>query len=106
MAFHRILLTGIIASARRFNRIEFEIVEDDGTLTPVIYPRSRRGEDDQSLAVEDSIFQTAVAIYFGAQVPEQRLAIAELYLGKTKESEEGTLPVEGIKSLAPVSNTV
>lgn len=102
MTTKRIKITGLVASARRYNRIRFEIVESDGKTTPVVYPRSRDGDD--ALAVENGIFMVAQAIYFSVTDPAKRLADAELYVNNqccccTKAH------VEGVLSLSPVEPT-
>lgn len=99
MTTKKIRITGLVASARRYNRLRFEIVEDDKSTTQVVYPRTRDGDD--SLAVENGIFEVAQAIYFTAASPDQRLAMADLYLNNqccccTKAH------VEGILTLSPV----
>ena len=102
MTTKKIKITGLVASARRYNRLRFEIVEDDGSTTQVVYPRTRDGDD--SLAVENGIFTVAQAIYFSASSPDQRLAMAELYVNNqccccTKTH------VEGVLALSPVDGT-
>jgi hypothetical protein len=98
----KIKITGLVASSGRFNRLTFEIVNDDGTTSQVVYPRSRANNDgDPSLAVEDGIFALAQAIYYSAASPDARLAQARLYVSNqccccTK------VHVEGIMTLSPV----
>lgn len=97
----KIKITGLIASARRYNRLTFEIVNDDGTTTQVVYPRSRNGGDEESLAVEEGIFSLAQSIYYSAASADARIAQAQLYVNNqccccTK------VHVEGIMTLAPV----
>lgn len=101
MITKKIQITGLIASARRYNRLQFEIVEDSGDTTAVVYPRSRNGDEDDSLAVEDGIFSLATSIFYSTTTATDRVAMAKLYTNPqccccTK------VHVEGILSLTPV----
>lgn len=92
---YTIEITHLIASARRFNRIRFDVLQADGSRLEVVYPRNRNGEDDNSLAVEDSVFSLAQWLFTSGN----RRAVAELYLGK--EQPPGKIAVEGIRTLQP-----
>ena len=96
----KIKITGIIATASRYNRIQFELVGDDGKLSPIVYPASRGGDDEDSLAVESSVFQLAQAIYLAST---ERFAMAQLYLDNRCCPCSGRVVVEGVSKLSPAS---
>lgn len=103
MVTKTIQITGIIATSGRYNRIQFEIVNDDGTTTPVVYPSGRRDNDSDSLAVDSSVYSLAQAIYFSGATAKDRKATATLYLDSRCCCCCTKLHVEGIYTLGPVS---
>ncbi|MEX1364847.1 MAG: hypothetical protein AB1Z98_17095 [Nannocystaceae bacterium] len=90
-------ITGVIATSGRYNRIQFDVLDSKGNKLTVIYPQSRRGEDDDSLAVDASVFQVAMMIF----ATDSKQGVAQLYVNRACCCCSDTkIAVEGIYSLA------
>jgi len=103
MITRQIQITNVIATAGRYNRIQFNVLEDDGksgkkTVT-VLYPQGRRGEDDDSLAVDSSVFQMASTIYYATTDASKRVATAQLHVDNRCGCSCDKVAVDGIYSL-------
>lgn len=102
----QIKITSVIATSGRYNRIKLEVLDDGGSggtkWIPVRYPQGRRGEDDESLAVENSVFELAMSIYYSTTKPDERVAMAQLYVDNRCCCGCSKVPVDGIYSLEPL----
>jgi hypothetical protein len=95
-----IRITRLIAAAGRGNhRLSFELVNDDGTTTPVVYSSRGNGDDEDSLVVDQGIFSLAQSIYYTASSPDARVAQAQLYV-KSQCCCCAKVHVEGINTLS------
>lgn len=107
MQTKQIKITSVIATSGRYNRIQLDVLEDDGNggtkWIPVRYPQGRRGEDDDSLAVESSVFAMATSIYYSTTDPDKRVGRAQLYVDNRCCCGCSKLPVDGIYSLEPLA---